>query len=95
MEGPALIQFVLVRNKLKAVLRFSIYFLAVAQTSEEITVSNLMEDTRRRRSLISERPHTSTSAIVRSYSSSSFESPGMFRNLEKIFQNHPSIEFIL
>jgi len=47
----------------------------VAQMSEEITVSNLMEDTRRRRSLISERPHTSTSAIVRSYSSSSFESP--------------------
>ena len=29
----------------------------------------------RRRSLISERPRTSTSAILRSYSSSSFESP--------------------
>lgn len=31
--------------------------------------------TQRRRSLLSERPKTSTSAILRSYSSSSFESP--------------------
>ena len=48
---------------------------AVSSGDEVVTVSNLILDTRRRRSLISERPHTSTSAIVRSYSSSSFESP--------------------
>ena len=50
---------------------------AVSNPSEEtvVNISNLLDDTRRRRSLISERPLTSTSAIVRSYSSSSFESP--------------------
>lgn len=49
----------------------------VSNPSEEtvVNISNLLDDTRRRRSLISERPLTSTSAIVRSYSSSSFESP--------------------
>ena len=56
---------------------FFISILAVSNPSEEtvVNISNLMDDTRRRRSLISERPLTSTSAIVRSYSSSSFESP--------------------
>ena len=56
---------------------FFISILAVSNPSEEtvVNISNLLDDTRRRRSLISERPLTSTSAIVRSYSSSSFESP--------------------